>query len=327
MALPAIADIRRAYPSAALTVAARASVADVFTLAPQVNRVVTLEGKGRWWQRGAMRADAERLRAVGASLAILLPNSFASAWLVRQAAVPERWGYGTDMRGRLLTRALPPPSGSRHQGAYYQYLTRELGIDAGPLEPAVTVGAGPLRAARDLLMARGWDGSTPLVALAPGAAYGGAKRWIPGHVAALASALVRHRGVQCVFVGSRADAEAVRRIAAEVDVEARGRIVDVAGETTIPVLAGVLAAASACVANDSGAMHLATAIGTPVVAIFGPTSEFVARPLTREGRQAVVLSEPVWCRPCLLRECPIDHRCMKRITPDRVYDAMLSLAS
>ena len=323
MALPAIADMRRAFPSAALTVAARFSVADVFTLAPLVDRVVTLEWTGRWWQRGAMQADAARLRALGADAAILLPNSFAAAWLVWQAGVRERWGFSTDMRGRLLTRAVPRPPGSRHQGAYYQYLTRELDIDSGPLEPAVTVSPDLAKAARDLLAARGWDASTPFVALAPGAAYGGAKRWTPSHVARLASALAGDRRVPCVLVGSRADAASVREIEAAIDPAARAHVLNLAGETTVPMLAGVLAAAAACVAHDSGAMHLAAAVGTPVVAIFGPTSEYVARPLTREGRRAEVLTHDVWCRPCLLRECPIDHRCMKGITPDRVLESVL----
>jgi len=324
MALPAIADLRRAFPSAALAVAARRSVADVFTLAPFVDRTIPLEWNGRWWQRGTMRTDAERLRALGPSLAILLPNSFAAAWLVWQAGVPERWGYGTDMRGRLLTRALPRPAGSRHQGAYYQYLTRELGIDCGPLEPAVTVREEVVAAARGLLVAHGWNASTPLVVLAPGAAYGSAKRWTSAHVARLTSKLALERQATCVLTGSVRDASTVRQILGAVEPEAMPRVIDGTG-TTIEVLAGMLALAAACVANDSGAMHLAAAVGTPVVGLFGPTSEYVARPLTREGRRAVVLTEPVWCRPCGLRRCPIDHRCMKRITPERVYDALQAL--
>ncbi len=325
MALPAISDVRNEFPSARLTVAARPGVADLFRLVPFVDDLVTLRWSGRWWQRHGFEGDAAQLRELGSDLAILLPNSFASAWLVKHAAVMDRWGYAADMRARLLSRAVPRPAGSMHQGAYYQHLTRELGLDSGPLEPAVTVPEAILTAARDLLVARRWDVSTPLVAFAPGAAYGTAKRWIPRHAARLVSMLVRKRSATCVLVGSRGDAATSEQIRRTVDPDATSRLIDVTGETTIEMLAGVRGVASACVSNDSGAMHLAAAVGTPIVALFGPTNEYETAPLTRQGRQAAVLTHRVWCRPCMLRECPIDHRCMKGLTPERVYDALVRM--
>lgn len=322
MALPAIHDVRTRFSSATLTVAARGPVADVFRLVPYVDRLVTLEWHGRWWQRRLFAADVARLRALGADLAILLPNSFAAAWLVKRAAVPERWGYAADMRGPLLSRGVPRPRGSRHQGAYYQVLARELGIDNGPLEPALTVPEAVVASARAFLTDRGWRTSRPLVVFAPGAAYGTAKRWIPAYVARVAADLVRAREATCVLVGSRGDAATAMEILASVDAGAQSHVIDLTGQTTIEMLAGVLALASACVSNDSGAMHIASAIGTPVVALFGPTNEYETAPLTREGRRGVVLTHPVWCRPCMLRECPIDHRCMKGITPERVSQTL-----
>jgi len=325
MALPAMADVRRWCAGAELTVAARRTVADLLRMVPWVNRAVTLEWGGRWLDRAGFRADVARVRAIGAELAILLPNSCAAAWLVRQAAVPERWGYAADMRRRLLSRAVPRPWGSRHQGVYYQYLTRELGIDSGPLEPVLTVTDAVAHAARRFLGERGWDGTRPLVVFAPGAAYGTAKRWPPEYVAQAAASLVRERGATCVLVGSRGDRATADDIRASLDAGAAPHVLDLTGETTIEMLAGVLAAASACVSNDSGAMHLAAAVGAPLVAIFGSTNEYETAPLTREGRRAAVLTHPVWCRPCMLRECPIDHRCLTRIPPDRVSTAVVTL--
>lgn len=322
MALPAVADVRRQFPGARLTMAARRSVAPVFHLAPFVDGIVTLEWSARWWQRSAFRDDAARLRATGAEVAILLPNSFASAWLVRQAAIPERWGYASDLRRPLLSRAVPRPAGSMHQGAYYQHLTRELGIDSGPLEPVLTVPREVAEAARRFLVERGWQTSRPLVAFAPGSAYGAAKRWIPEYVAQVAARLVHERGATCVLVGSRADRDTALQIRAALAADTAAQVLDVTGETTIERLAGVLAAAGACVSNDSGAMHIAAAVGTPLVALFGPTNEYETAPLTREGHRAAVLTHPVWCRPCMLRTCPIDHRCMKGITPERVLAAL-----
>ena len=326
MALPAVSDVRRRFPSARIVVAARRAVADLFRLVPFVDELVTLQWSGTWWQRRVFAADAERLRQLGADLAILLPNSFAAAWLARRAAIPDRWGYGSDMRAWLLSRVVPRPKGSLHQGAYYQHLTRALGIESGPLEPVVTIPEGASAAARHQLLDGGWDGVRPVIVFAPGAAYGGAKRWIPSNVARVVTDLVRQRQATCVMVGSRGDTFTVREVVSAIEADAAPHVIDMS-PTTIEMLAGVLSVAAACVSNDSGAMHLGAAVGTPLVALFGPTRESETAPLTRSGGRAEVLTHPVSCRPCMLRECPIDHRCMKRITPDRVYAALTSLLS
>lgn len=327
MALPAVSDVHRRFPSARFVVAARRAVADIFHLVPFVDELVTLQWSGTWWQRRVFAADAGRLRQLGADLAILLPNSFAAAWLARCAAIPDRWGYASDMRAGLLSRGVRRPKGRLHQGAYYQHLTRALGIESGPLEPAVTVSEGASAAARHQLLGRGWDGVGPVIVFAPGAAYGTAKRWMPSYVARVATDLVRQRQATCVMVGSRGDASTAREVVSAIEADAAPHVIDMTGQTTIEMLAGVLSVAAACVSNDSGAMHLAAAVGTPLVALFGPTREYATAPLTRSGSRAEVLTNPVWCRPCMLRECPIDHRCMKRIPPDRVYAALTSLLS
>ena len=327
MALPAIGDVRRRFPSARLVVAARRAVAEVFSLVPFVDERVTLQWSGRWWQRRVFAADVGQLRRLGADLAILLPNSFAAAWLTKRAAIPDRWGYGSDTRGRLLSRVVRRPAASMHQGAYYQHLTRELGIESGPLEPGVTITDDASAAARQQLLERGWDGGRPLVVFASGAAYGHAKRWIPSFAARVVSDVVRQRQATCVMVGSQGDAATVGEVVRTVDTDAAPHVIDMTGQTTIPMLAGVLSVAGACVANDSGAMHLAAAVGTPLVALFGPTREGETAPLTRSGSRAEVLTHPVSCRPCMLRECPIDHRCMTGIAPERVYGALTSLLS
>jgi heptosyltransferase II len=322
MALPAIADLRRRFGSAHLAVAARASVAPMFELAPGVDAVVTLRWKGRVFDRTGLRADAAALRDSRFDTAVLLPNSMASAWLVRHAGVPERWGYATDYRSPLLTRAVPRPKGSRHQARYYQHLTEALGVPPGPLEPVLTAGPDDVATARTLLTARGWDGERPLVALAPGAAYGQAKRWPPERYAALVSSLVSSHGATCVLVGAGVDAEATRLVRALAASEARPSVIDLANLTTLRTLAGVLALAGACVSNDSGAMHLAAAVGVRVVALFGPTREKETAPLARAARPATILIHDVFCRPCMLRECPIDHRCMTGLDPARVQAAV-----
>jgi heptosyltransferase-2 len=238
------------------------------------------------------------------------------------------------VRSRLLTRAVAKPKGSRHQAEYYQHLTRALGMANGPLTPQLRVSDEARQAATRLLTGRGWDGASRLVVLAPGAAYGRAKQWLPAHAARLVAQLAAS-GNTCVLVGSRADAETTRQIAAAAPVAGAGRlrsvnpalVIDLAGSTTLGELAAVLTLASACVSNDSGAMHVAAALGTPVVALFGPTIEAETRPLPGPGGWTRVVTAPVWCRPCMLRECPIDHRCMANVSPEMVAAALGEIPS
>lgn len=324
MALPAIDDIRRHFPTSRLVVAARAGVADMLTLAAGIDDVVTTSWRGEWLARPALAEDAKRIRATGAEIAIMFPNSFASAWLVRRAGVGERWGYASDLRRRLLTRAIGRPRGGQHQAEYYQHLVNALGMVNGPLTPTLRVDERQLAAARAVLVGAGWDGESRLIALAPGAAYGRAKQWLPAHVAVLTTTLARG-ATTCVLVGSRADAATTAQIRETMPPDAASTVIDLAGRTSLAELAGVLFLSDACVSNDSGAMHVAAALGTPVVALFGPTREHATRPLTAGWAQ--VLTTDAWCRPCMLRECPLDHRCMTGITPQMVATSLGEIPS
>jgi len=317
MALPAIGDVRRAAPVASITVAARASIAPLFAMAPEVDETLTLGDD-----------EAERLAAQRFDTALLLPNSTRAAIVARRAGIAERWGYRTGWRGSLLTRAIPAPRGV-HQIEYYQQLARALGFPSGPAEPRVAVSREARDAGLNLLMEAGWNGQQPLVALAPGAAYGGAKRWPPGYFAELADGLAAD-GVQCVMVGAAADAGAAHDV--ERSAKASRSIVSLVGRTDLPTLTGVFANCRALVTNDSGAMHLAAAVGIPVTAMFGPTNERATSPHLADLRprsappspRLTILTHAVWCRPCMLRECPLDHRCMRGIEVATVLEAARS---
>jgi len=325
MALPAIGDLKRHFPRSRLLVAARKSVAGLFTLTPLADEVVVLEWPGRFRSRAKRRADVVKLQSLKADVSVLLPNSFASAWLVKSAGIRERWGYAADLRDRLLSRAVARPAIRVHQSEYYRRLMKGLGIENGSLEPQIVISTHTVSAARDLLGAKGWDGARPLVVMAPGAAYGGAKRWPAEHFADVAARLIRHQHVCCALIGSSADASTTNWVRALVPEEARGQVFDLAGSTSLDTLAAVLRLAAACVSNDSGAMHLAGAVGVPLAALFGPTRERETAPLSGLGGRTDVLINHVWCRPCMLRECPIDHRCMNGLSPDRVMHAVTDL--
>jgi heptosyltransferase-2 len=190
-----------------------------------------------------------------------------------------------------------------------------LGFPNGPIEPQLTVPAAVQDAAADLLRSAGWDGRARLSAIAPGAAYGGAKRWPPRAFAELIDALAAD-GVQSVLIGSHADASTGSEVLTHV---ARGGgVLNLMGRTDLAALAGVLTHCRALITNDSGAMHLGAAVGVSITAVFGPTDERATRPI---GDSHVVVTHDVWCRPCMLRECPLDHRCMRRIQPATVLEA------
>jgi len=317
MALPAIRDLRRQFGDAELVIAARPSVAALFKAVPGINRIITL-GSG----------DADK--ALTGDIGVLFPNSFRSAWLLKRAGVRERWGYSADFRGWLLTKAVRRPRRRVHFGEYYQTLVRELGCQNGPLVPQLDVPAAKVDAAATLLTQAGWRHTGPLVAIAPGAAFGHAKRWPSDRFGAVANAVAEEFGGQCVILGRAEDRDASHGI----------KGIDLIGRTDLLMLMGVLAHCRALVANDSGALHLAAALGVPVTAIYGPTDERYSLPLAggrarpadpepdaslgeKTGQPAVnALFEPVFCRPCGLRDCPIDHRCMRRISPARVIDSL-----
>jgi heptosyltransferase-2 len=305
MALPAIADVRRHAPGAAVAVAAQPSLAALFGMVAGIDRVIALD------PRLPLITLSGELAREGFDTALLLRNSARAALLVVLARIPERWGYRGDARTPLLTRAIVRPSGL-HQADYYQQLVHALGFPNGPMEPRLVVPAHAREAAANMLGEAGWDGRTTLLALAPGAAYGGAKRWPPAKFAAVAASL-GGGPVQPVIIGSAADAATAAEVLRAFRTMANGRVDDsprllsLVGRTDLTTLAGVFALCRALVTNDSGAMHLAAACGTAVTAVFGSTDERGTRPLGEAHR---IVTAPVWCRPCMLRECPLDHACM-----------------
>ena len=314
MAIPAMAALRTAFSESHLTLAAPASVAQLFSEQTPVaaDTVLTLTGG---------RAGRDAMNTGRFDACVLFPNSFRSAWDARRAGIPERWGYRSAARGWLLTRPVKKPGGAPlHQADYYRALVRGLGVNCDDGPPRITASAASLERADALLHQNRWPSDTRYVAVMPGAAYGQAKQWPADRLAGTVARLVREHGVRCIVLGAAGDRPAARAIESwlreHAPVEAP-LVLDLAGQTSLGALIGLLSRAELCVSNDSGGMHVAAALGRPVVAIFGPTDERVTRPIGDHS----IITESVFCRPCMLRDCPIDHRCMKRITVDRVIQA------
>jgi lipopolysaccharide heptosyltransferase II len=308
MALPALESIRTALPSTHITIAAIESVAPMFREETSAAPDAVLAIPDR-------RREARLLAAGGFDAVLLLPNSFRSAWTAHRAGIRERWGVAANMRRPLLTRAVDRPRGRVHQSEYYLAVVRALGFEATDSLPRIAARPDTIARAGTLLARSGVGEATRIVGFAPGAAYGHAKRWPPSRVADVIARLSRDQLAACVLLGAADDRDAGREIESALPP---GVVINLIGRTDLSQLTGVLARCAAFVSNDSGAMHLAAALGVPVTAIFGPTDQRVTSPLGKHD----VLVHDVFCRPCMLRDCPIDHRCMKGISADAVFASL-----
>ena len=324
MSLPAVRVIRQVCPRAEIALAARPGLADLYTRESSVNRVIPCPAPKSLADR---RAFAASLRREHFDAAFLLPNSFDAALTAWLARIPERIGYARDGRRWLLTRAIPRPEPGdipRHERFYYLELVRRAGlIEHFPECAAIRLDAIP--AARDVGLARlrelGVNG--PAIGVSPGAAYGNAKRWPPERFAEAARSVAAASSAAVLVFGSAAERELCETVAAALRA-ARIDARNLAGATSLAQFIDLAAACRLYLTNDSGAMHVASALGVPTVAVFGATDDVTTGPT---GPLARVVREHAECSPCLLRNCPIDHRCMTRVTAERVAGVSLELLS
>ena len=313
MSLPALQALRERFPQSHIAVLARPWVADVYGRESFANEVIPYTSPRGWKDLVGKWRIADGLRARRFDTAILLPNAFEAAALVWLAGIPRRIGYARDGRSFLLTTAVKVPKKGeipRHERFYYLELLRRAGIiNAMPASEQIRLGGAP--AARAAGQARfaaiGFDRVT---GVSPGAAFGTAKRWLPERFAESVAQI----GEPAALFGSKDERDLCENIAA--DLRSRGiRGHNFAGETTLAEYIDLTAACRVYITNDSGSMHIASALDVPTVAIFGATDHVGTGPT---GTLARVVRETVECSPCLLRECPIDHRCMKAVTSERV---------
>jgi heptosyltransferase-2 len=317
MSIPALEALRARWPGAEITVAGRDSIVDLYRGQAFADRLVGL-GAAAKGAAGAVERAAAPLRRERFDLAVILPNSFASAWLVRRTGARERVGYSRDARRWLLTRAIRVPRPGEtppHECYYYLELLRRAGwlAELPPVE-RVRLQIDPEASARAEEKLRGLGATGPRVALAAGASYGAAKCWPAERYAEVADRLIERYGATVVLLGTPAEREIGERIAGAM----RSRPVNLIGQTGTADLGAMLGACRLFVGNDSGAMHVAAAVGLPVVAVFGSTDPDGTAPLTPER---VIVRHRVSCSPCFLRYCPVDHRCMERIEVDEVFQA------
>ena len=316
MSEPALSAIRHAFPKAEITLLVKPAVAELFQQHPGIDHLLVYEHRGRHARLSGKWALGTELRRGRFDAAILFQNAFEAALLAFLAGIPRRYGYGTDGRGFLLTDSIAVPSRTilGHHTQYYVDLLRPLGITSSSAAPRLFVSEIEEEHMRQRLSKSGILATERLIGINPGSTYGSAKRWLPERFAEAMDRVVEQFGGRVVIVGATGE-EALGQAIAE---KMRSKPVVLSGRTSIRELMTVIKRCRLFVTNDTGPMHIAAAFGVPVVAVFGPTDFRTTSPF---GETHQIVREPVECSPCLLRECPIDHRCMTRVTVEQVYQA------
>ncbi len=312
MCMPAVKQFRRFLPfGCGLFIACPAPLAPIWAAAPWVDVV------GPFSPPRLRGEDLRRLRGLGAGVGVVLPNSFGSAWDLRRVGPGVRLGRVGNGRRLLLTHPLRSWRRSACRDSHQLGCYLEIAAAFGAVEPspaADLVVEDALGTASRLGVCRTSD--VPWLALAPGAAFGPAKQWPAEAFSHVARDWTR-RGGRVVVVGT--DRE---RPLADAVLEGLAGALNLAGSTSLGELMAVLSVVQAVVANDSGAMHLAAALGTPGVAVFGSTDPVATGPL---GDRWIVLRQEFPCSPCFRRTCALpeaDYRCLRAIPPERVLAAL-----
>ena len=325
MSLPALQALRAHNPQTRISILARPWVAGLYGRESFCDELIPYDAPRGWKGLSEKRRLAAALRARKFDCALLLQNAFEAAALARWAGIPIRVGYDRDARGWLLTHPIPlPVSGEipRHQRFYYLELLRRAKLIPGYANDVTIRLSGSAAAAksgRELFRKGGIE--APAIGVSPGAAYGGAKRWLPERFAEVAVAIAQERRAQIAVFGSKEEdaiCETVSRQVNEAGVTCR----NFAGVTPLGEFIEMAAACELFLTNDSGAMHVASALGVPTVVVFGATDDEATGPT---GDWSRVVRHSVECSPCLLRECPIDHRCMTGVPASQVIEATRGL--
>lgn len=328
MGTPALMDLREAYPESKITLWARPTIAELLRGHPGIDEVFIYDHKGK--HKGVLGKVAliRALRAQHFGVAILLQNAFEAAFLTFLSGVPERWGYATDGRLLFLSRGIyvPQQEGRVHQVEYFQRLIGELTGVQTQRAPNLMVGEEEEQLVDEEFPSLVRGSGHEVIGINPGSVYGTAKRWLPERFANVVDQVIENRqralsperAVKCVIVGGPGEEDLGQTVGRHM----KNPSIVLSGKTTIRQLLVIIKRCSLFLSNDTGPMHIASAFGVPVVAIFGSTDPVHTAPYPNRSK---IVRSSVRCSPCLLRHCPIDHRCMTEVSVEEVYRATLQV--
>lgn len=317
MATPILTDLRHHWPEAKITAMCQGVLSTVIQGDPHINEVMSFKRPKGWLNRQTHQDLVIPLRKGQFDLGVLMTNSLSSAYWFWRGNVQHRIGYATHGRSLLLDHPIPFPKEreSQHLVMTYKMLLEPLGIPVSQTPPRLYLTKDEQQAAKEKLSGYGVQASDLLIGINPGAAYGSAKCWLPERFKQLCNHLLDHPKFKIVFFGDKAGAPLVQEICAGLP---SNRIIDMAGKTTLRELIALIQCCHLFLTNDSGPMHVASALGIPLIALFGSTSDVATSPYNGGH----VIHKHVPCSPCYRRECPIDFRCMTRIEVQEVYEEM-----
>lgn len=310
MALPVLKKLNVRWPQASLSVCIPAGQSPIFEALPHVDKIFAHE-----------KAIHKSLRKEAFDIGLLLTNSFSSAWSFWRSSIKYRVGFRNEGRSFLLSRALKKPQNTetRHLVEVYQELLDVFDCPQEPFSPQIDVPQAALDSMADFLEKEGLS-KRQIISVHPAAAYGPAKCWLQDRVIALSEKLLEDENICIVYVG---DQKAKPYIDALCQASHSQRIFNFAGKTSLLELMALFKHSCLVLSNDSGPMHLADAVGSKVLALFGSTNPLKTRPYNGGH----VMYKKASCSPCYLRECPIDFRCMKAIEVDEVFEQIQIMRS
>lgn len=320
MTLPAVAAIRNTFPRARITILAKPWVAELFELCPDIDEIMLFHSPGVHDALSGKWRLAGEIRKKQFDAAVLLQNAIEAAIIVFLAGIPVRAGYNSDGRGLLLTHSVRRTKTIRevHQTDYYLEMVKALGCRPAGKEIHLRCGREYDPLAETVIKRHGLADDGLLVGMAPGAAYGPAKKWFPERFASVADKLVNKFSAQIVLFGSSGDNDT----AAEVQARATYPMADLTGKTGLKEAMALMTRCRLFISNDSGLMHVAAALGVPTIAVFGSTNPVTTSP---PGRNHIIIHKDIPCSPCLKPDCPTDFRCMDLIGVDDVYEAAVRM--
>ncbi|MBN2538667.1 MAG: lipopolysaccharide heptosyltransferase II [Deltaproteobacteria bacterium] len=316
MSLPAVSSVRRTFPHARIAVLAKPWVAELYRACPDVDDVIVFRSPGIHDGIVGKIRLAEQLRKEKFDLALLLQNAIEAALIVWLARIPLRAGYNSDCRGLLLTHSVQRTRAIRkiHQIGYYLEMVESLGFGTAGRAINIAPGDDYSLSAKKILVEHNIEEEETLIGIAPGASYGPAKMWFPERFAAVADRLADEFSARIILFGSSGDRERTDLL----QKNSKNLMINLAGETKLSEVIGLIQECDLFISNDSGLMHLAGALNIPLIAIFGSTNPATTSPA---GERSIVIHKDVSCSPCLKESCPTDFRCMDLIGVDDVCDA------
>lgn len=319
MSTPILTDLHDRWPEAKITVMCQGGVGALLAHHPFIHASIDFKRPKGIFNQRTQKELIQPLKEGNYDLGILLTNSFSSAWWFWRGHVKNRMGYATHWRSALLNCPVPFPKERERQHLVktYKMLLEPLGIPVSHTSPTLYVSEKEKMDVEGSLSGLGVGKNQLICGINPGAAYGSAKCWLPERFQEVARLLLNYsKDLSIIFFGDKGGTPLVNDICAGIGESER--VVNLAGKTSLRELMAYIQSCHLFLTNDSGPMHIASALGIPLIALFGSTNDISTGPY--QGGK--VIHKHVECSPCYRRECPIDFRCMKRIEVQEVYQEL-----